>query len=197
MIPDIRIEIPVPQTLVIRQAQFIAFREFRLLRDQFPNEPQQMRRYGYDHRSAGVRGDYSLLTDSPSQIFELVFPTERWNDLIYRKSQFLANPDNSVAIYFIGSKNFNNITGHPSGTEIFLIDDNLYRKITWRSLGLKNEPAAVRYEEDGQLISFLHKCNKINKDPLKSLIVNGIGSEIMNREGTAARAKQESSNVRI
>jgi hypothetical protein len=126
-------------------------------------------------------------TKNLQTVMKLTFPGKQWTDVFKSKrTSYLANPHCSAAVFFIAGKNCNKITGHPAGTEMFIIDDVIYRRITWRSIGVKNRQhgmvsrgGAEALSKEGNGFSYyLLKCKKSNRDPLRSTILAGLSESI-------------------
>lgn len=112
-------------------------------------------------------------------VMRLTFPGSNWSDIFkHKRASYLSNPNYSAAVFFIAGKNCNKITGHPAGTEMFIIDDIIYRRITWRSIGVKNRQHGMVAKSGDTFSYFLLKCKKSNKDPLKSTILAGLSENV-------------------
>jgi hypothetical protein len=116
-------------------------------------------------------------------VMKLTFPGGQWSDVFKRnRTSYLANPHYSAAVFFIAGKNCNKITGHPAGTEMFIIDDIIYRRITWRSIGVRNRSHGMVSKSGGKdnaaFSYYLLRCKKSNRDPLKSTILAGLSEGV-------------------
>ena len=199
MIKSIKIEVPTTTTLHIKQAQIIPAIKTVSLRKDFDSVwmKNQTSRWGSAksrnfediQKWQGLADD----TDRPRHVIELHLPCKNWRDLKKvddadsSKTGLLANPEFLATLYFIGGKKFNEIAGHPDGTELFVIDDVIYRRLTWRSITTKfwdrkSRDAGITWKTDDEFVYFLLKCEKINKEPIKSIIIDGIGLELLERD---------------
>jgi hypothetical protein len=195
MIKPIQIEVPTTTTLHVKQAQIIPYLKVQPMRTWFDIDKLKSQD-NYRRLGSGVRGDFRKLkawTSSVAgvaekrEVFELHLPYQTWNDVKRHKAEMLANPEFNASLYFVGGKKFNAVTGHPDGTEIFVINDVFYRRLTWRSITTtwwdkKNQDSGIVWKTKDEFVYFLHRCEKINKEPLKSIIIDGVGLEILERD---------------
>lgn len=196
--------VPVPVTidLKIKQAQIVPFSKMELLRRNIKGYADLPRRiYGRSGKQSVERIEqWSNYTSH--QVWEIHFPVYKWQLMFSAKERqrLLTDPNNQAALNFIGGKNLNYVAGHPNGTEFFLINDDVYRRLTWRSVTLsywdrreRDRPITAKDKETGNVIYFLVKCNKLNEEPLKSTIVDHIGAELLERD----RPKDEDEGPKI
>lgn len=190
-IAPIRITVPTTLEVTVKQAQLVPYREIRSLRNNFNTDELAAERY-----NNGSNGDWkkliefhrSSMSSGHGSVREIIFPYRDFRQMNYNsriKSDLLADPENKVALYFVGSKNFRQIMDQKSGTEMFVIDDIFYRRITWRSLGYKNDEAGIIWRTKGEedaITFFLYPCEKLNQREYKTAILDGIGIEIMKRD---------------
>jgi len=213
MIDPIRISVPTTVEITIKQAQLFPYREVRPLRDNFSDTSNGITRpWGLrTHQYLSWWNNLLELEDAK----EIDIPYGDWRGMLYNnkvKTELLADPQNKVGLFFIGSKNFRQIMDQKSGTEMFVIDDVFYRRITWRSLSssagrtnditfakwANTEPghppgasavapssmseAGVVWRTEHGLTFFLCPCKKLNQREYKTAILDGIGIEVMKRD---------------
>ncbi len=131
MAHNFRIEIPTTIQLHIRQAEVVPYLELSPV----PLNPGRNWTFSNPEDSAAVAvSEWSKKRGIPA--YQMYMPGWCWRDVIKKdREAFLSDPKMSAAIFFIAGKNWNRISGHPNGTEMFIIDDVIYRRITWRSIG--------------------------------------------------------------
>jgi len=183
-IPPIRITVPTTIDVTVKQAQLVPYREFRPLRAEFKLDEQVNERYG----NAGAKGDFRKLIEFESEfhaVKEMIFPFTDWRNNVFNdqsKIKHLQNPANQVALYFIGSKNFRQVADQPTKTEIFVVNDIFYRRMTWRSLGYKNNESGIQWKTKESITFFLYPCKNLNTRVYKEVFLDGIGIEVMKRD---------------
>jgi hypothetical protein len=163
--------------------------------NQGPRPAKRSARYLYDPIRAPVWWNNLLELEDAK---EIDIPYGDWRGMLYNdkvKTELLADPQNKVGLFFIGSKNFRQIMDQPSGTEMFVIDDVFYRRITWRSLGKKDFSSEtgehVGWRTEHGLTFFLCPCKKLNQREYKTAILDGIGIEVMKRDEPVAAAASQ------
>lgn len=206
MIKPFQVEVPTTIDLTVRQAQIVPYLGTKPLRSWFDlDKMKNQDRYRY--LGNGAKGDFKQLrnwANSPGkggerrEVIELHLPHQSWNDVKEHRAALLANPRYKAALYFVAGKNFNRITGHPDGTEMFVINDRFYRRLTWRSItekfwDKKSKDAGIQWNDGDEFVYFLIRCSKINEEPLKSILIDGVGIELMERD--RPKPKQEESQV--
>jgi hypothetical protein len=103
-----------------------------------------------------------------------------WRMIMQEKS-LLSDPIYNAAVFFIGGKNWNKISGHPNGTEMFVIDDEIYRRLTWQSIdrgAIQDRGGAITVKYKDRFAYYLLKCKSSNKDPLRSTILTGLSAGV-------------------
>jgi hypothetical protein len=188
-IDPIRIVVPTTVEITVKQAQIFPYREIRPLRDKFDTSELVEDKY----KTGGTRGDWNKLLEfhwkskprGRGSVREIEIPWKDWRQMCYSdkiKTELLADPANKVGLFFVGSKNFRQIMDQKSGTEMFVIDDIFYRRMTWRSLGYKNNEAGIVWRTADSITFFLYPCEKLNQREYKTAILDGIGIEVMKRD---------------
>jgi hypothetical protein len=193
----IRIEVPTTTVLTVKQAQVVPYLDLKPLDRDFDGDagsPQVgaeryyggWRRKNPEHKMSDLN-HWATAMAHKGEVMEITFPFREWNVIRKNQGGLLANPNYKTALHFVAGKNFNSIAGHPVGTELFMIDDEIYRRLTWRSITMgywdkKKQDYGISWREDDSLTFFLWKCEKINEEPMKSVIVDGIGAELLERD---------------
>lgn len=187
MANQIHVEIPTTTVLTVRNAQMLPYLDLRPLRTTFaPPEPKLKLHKSQEH-DINELIEWAKKQEYRGQVLELQFPFQDWQQMRERAQVYLSDPRNKAALFFVAGKNFNSVTGHPVGTELFLIDDVIYRRLTWRSITLKywdkkKYDTGITWKTDNLLTYFLWKCEKINEPGLKNAITEGIGAELLERD---------------
>ena len=194
-IPPIKVPVQIEVTVHIKQAQIVPFLGLKPLREKFDISAFNRAQKYYRASEIDPRKEITRLRQwvnrraggDLSRVLELHLPTQNWSALKKDRRQLLTDPSYKTALFFVGGKRFNQITGHPDGTEIWVIDDVLYRAMTWRSITTtywdkKRRDSKIVWRENDHFVYFLHRCEKINEDPLKSTIVDAVGLEILERD---------------
>lgn len=185
----IHIQVMMPTTLTIKQAMLIPYTEIKPLRDWF--DLDKLNAFNADRKFGnGSKGDFLQLKRWATNysVKEMHFNCASWNNLKETRITQLSDPRFKTALYFVAGKNFNLITGHPTGTELLLIDNQIYRRLTWRSITIDRfnkkiqNDAGVTWRTQDEFVYFLYKCEKINEEPLKSSIVDAVGGELLERD---------------
>lgn len=211
----IHVEVPTTTKLTIKQAQVVPYLEVRPLREKFVGSSslswtysKGLREHGrYYGRRSTVK--YRNIDDvlkwdrkAGGGTLEIQFPFKNWKEFKVKKDQLLSDPRHKTALYFIAGKNFKTVTGHPSGTELFMIGDDLYRRLTWRSITMsywdkRQQDAGISWTLDNNgLVYFLWKCEKVNQEPLRSIIIDGIGIELLERDRPISSREEDSYVIR-
>lgn len=194
VIKPFQVEVPTTVSLTVRQPQIIPYSDFRPMRSWFDLDKLKANPR-YSRLGNGVKGDFKKLKHWATtldkghkrEVFELHLPYQDWTEVKERRQELLSNPEFQAALYCVAGKNFNRITGHPDGTELFVVNDVFYRRLTWRSItqkfwDKKDRDAGIAWKDGEEFVYFLVKLEKINQEPTRTLLIDGIGMELMERD---------------
>lgn len=184
----IKIDILVPTTLTVKSPRLVPYKDFTPLREWFDLEALKKKRPYHKNPTQYLQLAEWMKARKKNgddrEIMELHLPTKHlWN----LNSKHLVNPDHKIAIACKAGKNFHKITGHPDNSGLYVIKDEFYRQLTWRSITMRywnrREPDNdIEWDVEGHLVYFLYKCQKLNKEPTKSTLINKIGSTLIERD---------------
>lgn len=187
MANPIHVEIPTTTVLTVRNAQMLPYLDLKPLRAAFTMPEARFKLHKSQEHDFNELIEWARRQHHRGQVLELQFPFSDWQQMRDKAQVFLSDPRNKAALFFVAGKNFNSVTGHPVGTELFLIDDVIYRRLTWRSITLKywdkkKHDSGITWKTGSHLTYFLWKCEKINEPELKNAITEGIGAELLERD---------------
>jgi hypothetical protein len=205
MIKPLQIEVPTTVSLTVKQPQIIPYDCVKPLRSWFDLDKLKANPR-YFRMGHGVKGDFkqlrtwaaTLMQGKKREVLELHLPCQDWAEIKKKREVLLSNPKFNAALYCVAGKNFNRITGHPDGTELFVIEDQFYRRLTWRSITTKywdkkDKDAGIAWKDGDEFVYFLVKLEKINQEPTRSLLIDGMGMELMDRD--RPKPKEEKGQV--
>ncbi len=212
MIKSLRIEVPITAYLNIKRTQVIPYIKTTPFRGQFNEKAKKKQRLQAREPTHSIYRDFfngwkdNLLEkwfesnheDVQSKTIELHMPKEHWHfnqSLVDSRIKLLSDPKYKTAFYFISShpgtdrcvSHFKGIMGHPAGTEMFVINNIIYRCLTWRSIisghwNKRYNNNNILWQHKNELVFFLHECKSINQEPMKSAIIDGIRDGLFSNE---------------
>ena len=209
---NFKVSVPTTTELTIKQAALLPYASFK-------PAPSGLSIFGMPEPYPALS---KWMTETRNSVMEIRFPpairrkwgwkakndrqkkedSYDWMDYLHLqpddRAKLLSNPQNSILVYFVAGKNTRALLGQPSGSEMFVIDEVIYRKMTHRSILLKEEWLAK--ERKKPLRSLKHPLAKDRNRPttaeLRSLEKPIFYKDIKNRRLSfflmkASKANQE------
>lgn len=65
-----------------------------------------------------------------------------------------SNPDANASVAFIAGKGFTKL-GYRTGCEFYLVDNRLYRRLTWVDMGVRGKQAGFKTHQDKCLVYYV------------------------------------------
>lgn len=198
------IDITVHQPVIIKakQPMIVPYLKTTEVRPRFDLQDLRLSLFGlrkiYGPERSSINGDFTefrrwllqLEYSDRNKLLELHFePTlYNWGEVIRKRTSMLHSPKYATALYFVAGNNFHKMTGHPTGTEFFVINNEIYRRLTWRGVTMKfwdskkRQDTGILWKTATEYVYFLYKCGKINEEPMKSNIIDTIGMALLERD---------------
>lgn len=73
------------------------------------------------------------------------------------KLDVLARPDTEVVVHCLTSKGSKMLIGIGANTELMIANDNVYKRLSYRAVGVEGKQSGMRVVRDGRLIYFVEK----------------------------------------
>lgn len=124
------------------------------------------------------------------QVIQVTYPFASWKNTrnVEARLERLQSPDMKALLCFTAGKNFNYVIGQPYGTAMVVLNDEIYRCLTWRSItqgkwnGRSDGIISHKNLQKNQFTHYLWKLKSANQGDLKEVIISTIGATLLERD---------------